>query len=371
MAKQLGEVCTGASECDSNACADGVCCDRACTEGCERCDKTGSVGTCGLTGDASKCGLRCLDASQYQELRCDGQSPACQSTGSGASSCGGAGCLVLPSGKAVCAKCSDAVPCEDSLRVCRDGVCVDPTPKPPAPVQCKQDADCGSPDLVCAAEVCQARGTSSAFASIEPLPLDESCGCRVPGAAGGIEAVPGGVFGSLCAALVLLRRRRTRRARGLLLAVFAAALTLGAISSSGCSPQEDLPANQACVDTPIALSAVVLACTDDYDAARRVGNGFEGKYRCNATDVADTPRYYRCPADLRKLPCADVKAANEDYEQLLGRSNACRLLFSHLDGTALPPVALLSPDGVGGAGGGGGADGIDNAGAAGVAGSTP
>lgn len=106
----------------------------------------------------------------------------------------------------------------------------------------------------------------------------------------------------------------------------------------GCAPQEDLPADQACHDTKIALSAVILSCTDDYDRARNVANRFEGKYHCNATDVELTPKYYRCPADIRAYACPDVLAAEDDYDHLLGLSLACRKLFSHLDGSPISPV---------------------------------
>jgi len=39
-------ACTAPGECNSAACVDGVCCDRACTGACEACNATGSVGTC-------------------------------------------------------------------------------------------------------------------------------------------------------------------------------------------------------------------------------------------------------------------------------------------------------------------------------------
>jgi hypothetical protein len=41
-----GSPCTRAAECDSDFCADGVCCNAACDRVCESCNATGSVGTC-------------------------------------------------------------------------------------------------------------------------------------------------------------------------------------------------------------------------------------------------------------------------------------------------------------------------------------
>ena len=365
MAKQLGEACADPSQCDSSTCADGVCCDRACTAGCERCNASGSVGTCVVRGDADKCGVQCVDGSIYRALTCDGSGPDCVPIGDGMT-CGGLGCRVLASGKGVCAQCDATVACPGTGELCEDGVCR--RGGFTGPTGCLSDPDCGSADLVCVAGACTPR-QASAFASIEPLPLDESCGCRVPGAPRE-PALPASSLAMVCLGLVGLRRRLRARGRCRLLTgaivVVLGAVTLAALGASACSPQEDLPANQACLDTSIALSAAVLACTDDYDAARRVGNGFEGKYRCNATDVSKAPRYYRCPADLRALPCADVKAAGEDYDQFLGRSNACRLLFSRPDGSALPPVASSS-----GGDGAGGTEATGQAGAAGAAGSMP
>lgn len=42
----LGSACTSDEECVSDACADGVCCDRACDGTCEACDLSGRTGTC-------------------------------------------------------------------------------------------------------------------------------------------------------------------------------------------------------------------------------------------------------------------------------------------------------------------------------------
>ncbi len=44
--KKAGQTCSLASECLSNFCVDGVCCNNACTTTCQSCAVTGSVGTC-------------------------------------------------------------------------------------------------------------------------------------------------------------------------------------------------------------------------------------------------------------------------------------------------------------------------------------
>ncbi len=41
-----GDACSGADECKSSFCADGVCCDVACTGTCQSCDQMANVGAC-------------------------------------------------------------------------------------------------------------------------------------------------------------------------------------------------------------------------------------------------------------------------------------------------------------------------------------
>src|SRR6185369_8495099 len=44
--KALGDGCVTGADCQSNVCADGVCCNSACASTCEACNVAGSVGTC-------------------------------------------------------------------------------------------------------------------------------------------------------------------------------------------------------------------------------------------------------------------------------------------------------------------------------------
>ena len=41
-----GSACVRNAQCDSNACVDGVCCNRSCNDACEACNQAGHVGTC-------------------------------------------------------------------------------------------------------------------------------------------------------------------------------------------------------------------------------------------------------------------------------------------------------------------------------------
>jgi hypothetical protein len=57
--KPTGQACSNGNECVTGFCADGRCCNRACTAACEACNLAGALGTCGpsdLTRDPANCG---------------------------------------------------------------------------------------------------------------------------------------------------------------------------------------------------------------------------------------------------------------------------------------------------------------------------
>lgn len=62
-----GQPCMGPSDCVSGFCADGICCDSACTGTCEKCNLAGSVGTCSAIASGqdpdNECGA--LSCSSY------------------------------------------------------------------------------------------------------------------------------------------------------------------------------------------------------------------------------------------------------------------------------------------------------------------
>ncbi len=79
--KNNGEQCSAANQCASGFCADGVCCNTACDEGCDRC----TTGTCtivaaGVAGDRPSC----------TPYLCNGTSAACPQTCTSPANCVGA-----------------------------------------------------------------------------------------------------------------------------------------------------------------------------------------------------------------------------------------------------------------------------------------
>lgn len=127
--KELGETCSGAAQCQSGQCVDGVCCNSACPGACDRCNLAGSIGQCsvapaGTPGSDPDCGL----------YLCNGTSPHCPTSCSKDNQCvSTAACLggvcdgTAPNGASCTADnfctsgfCSQGVCCNAA---CSDGGC--------------------------------------------------------------------------------------------------------------------------------------------------------------------------------------------------------------------------------------------------------
>ena len=91
--RRLGTPCTGAVDCHSGICADGLCCNTACTGQCQACDVAGSQGTCTpVTGAAHGSRPACAGGSSACAGACDGATAdkcgyASEQTSCGAPSC--------------------------------------------------------------------------------------------------------------------------------------------------------------------------------------------------------------------------------------------------------------------------------------------
>ena len=84
-----GLACFRAGQCESEACADGVCCNTACTGLCSRCDRSSLVGTCSPRVAGSDPDNECAGAPG---TTCDG-------------TCDGAGACSYPAASTVCGTC--------------------------------------------------------------------------------------------------------------------------------------------------------------------------------------------------------------------------------------------------------------------------
>jgi hypothetical protein len=128
-----GESCSTASDCASNVCADGVCCDVGCDGQCESCNLSGSKGVCSpsstpkannpCTTDGSVCGGVCDGTSAHRK--------AC----------------VYPSNTTLCgpgASCNTSTNQSTSSQLCSgSGQCKSPVVKSCAPYTCNGTV-CGS-----------------------------------------------------------------------------------------------------------------------------------------------------------------------------------------------------------------------------------
>jgi hypothetical protein len=126
---KLGQACNLSTSCASGFCADGVCCNKACSGGCDRCDATGScnIVTAGTAGENPTCG----------GFVCDGVNPGCPGSCTNDGDCAdGQFCAangVCTPRKGNGIACNPAVDCKDPAcsectgAACVDGVCCDTT----------------------------------------------------------------------------------------------------------------------------------------------------------------------------------------------------------------------------------------------------
>jgi RHS repeat-associated protein len=71
----FGTACTSGSQCVTGFCANGVCCESACTGGCGVCNITGAVGLCSLAANGASCAD---DGNACTRDVCNGTSITCQ-----------------------------------------------------------------------------------------------------------------------------------------------------------------------------------------------------------------------------------------------------------------------------------------------------
>jgi hypothetical protein len=218
-----GSPCTQDVQCTTTFCADGVCCNSACTEACATCNLANSVGTCSPVAVANPGDPSC---SPYV---CDGTSRLCPGSCSNSLQCAtGFNCVAgacVPV-KPNAAACTADSQCASGF--CTDGVCCNsrcaggcqacdvagavgtctlagrgevgtPSCAPfvcdgksaDCPAACEADADCGPPAF-CESKVCSSRTRGHV-----------GFGCA------GCSAVDGAsMFGLLGVAMVLRRRSR-------------------------------------------------------------------------------------------------------------------------------------------------------------------
>ncbi len=161
MANGSACVATAPGDCVSGFCTDGVCCNRSCTGPCERCDASGSAGTCsGLTGaphatrtcdpyaacSAGSCASSCTVDGDCTATSWCSSGKCAPRVGSGKACTSGRGCN---SGNCVDGVCCDTA-CSGQCEACnvggKEGVCtpVTGTPKGARPACTDGSSECGA-----------------------------------------------------------------------------------------------------------------------------------------------------------------------------------------------------------------------------------
>ena len=189
---KLGEACSTSDQCQSGACVDGLCCNRACDGQCEACDVPGHLGTCGPASGAPH-GARAACASDGSACggSCDGVESTSCAYPAATVKCGSASCAA---GVASAASfCSGAGACAASIQSsCGPFACAQAS----CGSSCTGDAECASGSS-CVASACVVNGTPGTFK------LAGSGGC----ASGGADSLFPLSMLALFAAFQLARRR--------------------------------------------------------------------------------------------------------------------------------------------------------------------
>ena len=195
--KARGAQCQSRDECASTFCADGVCCDSACTGQCESCAESASLGTCTtVTGNprgttrspcsgtqppcAGQCGGVQADRCTYPGAETVCTAAACSSElqAKTASVCNGAGACTA----------STVVTC-DPGEFCNAGACVSPGGNGST---CQGNNQCTSGN--CSNGMCCAPGLTNCGGSCSSLSTNANCGTCGHSCAAGSTCVGGSCY---------------------------------------------------------------------------------------------------------------------------------------------------------------------------------
>jgi hypothetical protein len=292
----LGAKCAADGECDSGFCADGVCCNTACTEQCAACDVTGKAGTCtAVTGTPHGTRSACSSDPSDCAKRCDGaDTAACKFPGTTAA-CGKKSCVAGV--ETHIATCDGAGKCTDIPKACGQLACGADACK----TTCASKADCVNPSDFCESGKCLPQLSNglgcindAACASgfcVDGVCCESKCegqceACDVPGQGGKCVAVKGKAHGTRTACTVD---------------------TANACNSKAC----DGTNTAACVGSigpcgDYGCDAVELTCKKSclVDADCADGRECAGGKCQPRTSKCSTDRAEVVAADLTKTPCA-------------------------------------------------------------------
>jgi hypothetical protein len=155
--KQIGQPCTDASECQSEQCVDGVCCESSCEGACRSCGLPGSPGRCvSISAGRPDLHNQCKDA--------------------GKTACGTNG---LCDGSGGCQKYATGTEC--GVQSCKDGAYT-PAPTCNAAGQCVASPSRSCFPFVCNDSTCYTSCSSQLECSSGNYCVDSSCGTKDDGA---------------------------------------------------------------------------------------------------------------------------------------------------------------------------------------------
>ncbi|MGE0320794.1 MAG: hypothetical protein AB7K71_12560 [Polyangiaceae bacterium] len=194
---------------------------------------------------------------------------------------------------------------------------------------CAADDDCVGEGTLCRGGQCIPAVKIRRVGLYDP----EACSCRNVGAGSTGRTA---LACWLVAVLVLVRRSRRPRTASISLAgvVVVALLACG-------DPQEELPADEVCVDVGYSIANRTESCTDDPELASERWSHYEERFDCNVGKVTDEIReLYVCPVELLRMDCELFLDYGDDLDGLLSSIPECTRVVKRKDGTLLSPSEL-------------------------------
>lgn len=390
LKKALGDSCSGAGECTSNFCADGVCCNTACSGKCMACaaaNKQSGIdsGTCDAAKQGTNPGNQCVLSSDPcgEQASCSGTPGACSMAPFG-KSCGPTTCAGGAVSGKICdgtGTCIDQTNAQCTPYVCQNGACTSP---------CGVDTDCVSTHY-CANGTCVAKSQNGLGCSasnqcesgfcVDSVCCDAPCNgqceaCDATGSVGQCTTITGAPHGNKPACAGSGVCQGTCDGTDPTACTFAGNAT--ECAAAGCTGDVSqpagtcdgtgscsVPATQNCV--PYACDAAAGTCKTSCASDADCGQGAKcdtASGKCAVTSATCKDEHTVLLPNGQEQSCEPYKCVGGACQQQCTSDTDCASGFE----CNAPSCVPVQDSGTSGAGGGGGIAGSTDGGA-GAAGS--
>jgi hypothetical protein len=364
-----GAPCTGSTQCTSELCVDGVCCESTCTGQCEACDVPGKLGwcspvagaprgsraACGGTGTGTECGAACDGAERTKCNYPAVDSKACSTTActagleTHASTCDGMGlckdvaksCGAYVCGTTVClTTCASSIDCATGFS-CKDSACV---PAAGLGEPCATSSACTGglfcTDSVCCGTAACGAGESCSLGKGKCVKLN-GVTCTLPSECGSAQCVDGVCCESSCGGQC--QACDLADGKGKCLPVLGAPRG----TRAACEATADVCAALQCDGTKDVTKCVafVNSSTKSCSNARCDGEKFVSEAFCNGAGACSTPSETSCvPFGCELTGCRTTCAGDDQCAKGFAcREGVCRAIGTKCSDDG---AAVIGADGV-------------------------